>query len=52
MKIKKRNLLSKYKVLKKLKDSGKEILQKSDIMEQILDSEKNIVKGKIKKLKV
>ena len=52
MKIKKRNLLSKHKVLKKIKDSGKEILQKSDIMKQILDSEKNIVKGKIKKLKV
>ena len=52
MKTKKRNLLSKYKTLKKLKDSGKEILQKSDIVKQILDSEKNIAKGRIKKLKV
>ena len=52
MKTKKSNLLSKYKVLKKLKDSGKKILQNSDMTKQILDSEKNIVKGKIKKLKV
>ena len=29
-----------------------EILQNSDIMKQILQSEKNIAKGKIKKLKV
>ena len=29
-----------------------EILQNSDIMKQILESEKNIAKGKIKKLKV
>ena len=29
-----------------------EILQNSDIMKQILGSEKNIAKGKIKKLKV
>ena len=29
-----------------------EILQNSDMMKQILESEKNIVKGKIKKLKV
>ena len=29
-----------------------EILQNSDVMKQILDSEKNIAKGKIKKLKV
>ena len=29
-----------------------EILQNSDMMKQILESEKNITKGKIKKLKV
>lgn len=29
-----------------------EILQNSDIMKQILESEKNIAKGRIKKLKV
>ncbi|MBI2655506.1 hypothetical protein HYX06_03725 [Candidatus Woesearchaeota archaeon] len=29
-----------------------EILQNSDMMKQILESEKNIAKGKIKKLKV
>ena len=29
-----------------------EILQNSDVMKQILESEKNIAKGKIKKLKV
>lgn len=29
-----------------------EILQNSDMMKQLLESEKNIAKGKIKKLKV
>lgn len=29
-----------------------EILQNSDMMKQILESEKNIAKGKIKKLKI
>ena len=29
-----------------------EILQNSDMMKQILESEKNIVRGKIKKLKI